>query len=137
MPNTAIVHAYRHILRNSLRAIQFSRPARFTLLDRVRAAFRKGAVADYDEQKIANTVEFLRYAAKQNGLEHKIIKNLMYVWWQQDRGGRTRGKTKSRFRDHLEIRTTAYDTLNHNIRMLNESMGTCIPSMTSRDPPGI
>lgn len=37
-------------------------------------------------------------------------------------------------REDLEIRTTAYDTLNHNIRMLNESMGTCIPSMTSRDP---
>lgn len=37
-------------------------------------------------------------------------------------------------REDLEIRTTAYDAFNHNIRMLNESMGTCIPSMTSRDP---
>jgi hypothetical protein len=37
-------------------------------------------------------------------------------------------------REDLEIRTTAYDAFNHNIRMLNESMGMCIPSMTSRDP---
>ena len=44
---------------------------------------------------------------------------------------------ESSAREELEIRTTAYDTFNHNIRMLNESMGICIPSMTSRDPPGI
>jgi hypothetical protein len=37
-------------------------------------------------------------------------------------------------REELEIRTTAYDTFNHNIRMLNESMGLCLPSMTVRDP---
>jgi len=37
-------------------------------------------------------------------------------------------------REELEIKTTAYDTLNHNIRMLNESMGLCLPSTTVRDP---
>jgi len=44
------------------------------------------------------------------------------------------GTDKSSQREDLAIRTTAYDAFNHNIRMLNESMGTCIPSMTSRDP---
>ena len=96
MSNKAIVHAYRHILRHSLRAIQFSKPARFTLRDRLRAAFRKGAASDFDQQKITNTLEFLRYAAKQNGLEHKIVKNLLYVWWNQDKGGRSKAKTKVR-----------------------------------------
>jgi hypothetical protein len=37
-------------------------------------------------------------------------------------------------REELEIKTTAYDTFNHNIGMLNESMGLCIPAMTVRDP---
>jgi hypothetical protein len=37
-------------------------------------------------------------------------------------------------REELEIKTTAYDTFNHNIRMLNESMGMCLPAMTVRDP---
>jgi hypothetical protein len=37
-------------------------------------------------------------------------------------------------REELEIKTTAYDTFNHNIRMLNESMGLCLPAMTVRDP---
>lgn len=96
MSSEAIVHAYRHVLRQSLRAIQFSKPARFTLRDRLRSAFRKGAASEFDQQKIANTLEFLQYATKQNGLEHKILKNLLLVWWHQDRGGRTRTKSKSR-----------------------------------------
>lgn len=96
MPNTAVVHAYRHVLRQSLRAIQFSKPARFTLRDRLRAAFRKGTVSGFDQQKITNTLEFLQYATKQNGLEHKILKNLLLVWWHQDRGGRVKGKTRGR-----------------------------------------
>lgn len=37
-------------------------------------------------------------------------------------------------RNELEIKTTAYDTFNHNIRMLNESMEMCLPAMTVRDP---
>ncbi|KAJ8118368.1 hypothetical protein OPT61_g640 [Boeremia exigua] len=137
MPDVAIIHAYRHVLRNSLRAIQFSKPARFTLRDRLRVAFRKGDVSDFDQQKITKTLEFLQYAAKQNGLEHKIVKNLLFVWWNQDRGGRSRVKAKARSQEEVEIRTTAYDAFNHNIRMMNESMGTCIPSMTLRDPSSV
>jgi hypothetical protein len=37
--------------------------------------------------------------------------------------------------DHeAKIRTTAYDAFNYNIEMLNESMGLCLPAMTTRDP---
>jgi hypothetical protein len=97
MSERAVLHAYRHVLRHSLRAIQFSKPARYTLRDRLRWAFRKGAADDFNQQKIANTLEFLQYATKQNGLEHKILKNLLLVWWHQDRGGRTRNKSKSRY----------------------------------------
>jgi hypothetical protein len=32
------------------------------------------------------------------------------------------------------MKITVYDTFNHNIRMLNESMDLCLPSMTVRDP---
>jgi hypothetical protein len=94
MSREAIVHAYRHLYRHSLRAVQFSKPARYTLRDRLRLAFRRGYAADFEPHKVANTLEFLRYAAKENGLEHKIVKNLMFVWWIQDKGGR--GKPKGR-----------------------------------------
>ncbi|KAH6862147.1 hypothetical protein AA0117_g6520 [Alternaria alternata] len=134
MSQQAIVHAYRHLYRHSLRAIQFSKPARYTLRDRIRLAFRKGSAADYEPQRIRNTLEFLQYAIKESGLEHKIVKNLMFVWHVQDTGGRLKHIPKNLTRDEIEIKTTAYDTFNHNIRMLNESMGLCLPAMTVRDP---
>jgi hypothetical protein len=94
MSNEAIIHAYRHLYRHSLRAIQFSKPARYTLRDRLRLAFRKGSAADYDQQKIQTTIEFLQYATKENGLEHKIVKNLLFVWWIQSNGGRAKHKPR-------------------------------------------
>lgn len=90
MSSQAVIHAYRHVLRHSLRAIQFAKPARFTLRDRLRIAFRKGSPADYNQVKIQNTIEFLQYAARENGLEHKIVKNLLFVWWVQANGGRAK-----------------------------------------------
>ncbi|RMZ72721.1 Complex 1 LYR [Pyrenophora seminiperda CCB06] len=86
MSQEAIVHAYRHLYRHSLRAIQFSKPARYTLRDHIRLAFRRGSATDYEPRKVQNTVEFLQYAAKENGLEHKIVKNLLFVWWVQKNG---------------------------------------------------
>lgn len=135
MTSQEIVHAYRALLRQSLRAIQFSKPARFTLRDRLRLAFRNGTAADFDSRKIDNTLEFLRYATVENGLEHKIVKNLLHIWWDQARGGQRRPyrRTTSKLQE-LEISTMAYDALNHNIRMLNESMGLCLPTTTVRAP---
>ncbi|KAL5118130.1 hypothetical protein ACEQ8H_003965 [Pleosporales sp. CAS-2024a] len=134
MSNEAVVHAYRHLLRHSLRAIQFSKPARYTLCNRLRLAFRRGSMRHLEPLRVANTLEFLQYATKENGLEHKIVKNLLFVWWMQDKGGRAKPAPKPPSRTELEIKTTAYDTLNHTIRMLNESMHMCIPAMTTRDP---
>ncbi|KAH9882007.1 hypothetical protein J1614_001178 [Plenodomus biglobosus] len=134
MANTSVIHAYRHLYRHGLRAIQFSKPARYTLRDRIRLAFRKGSATDLEPQKVQNTLEFLHYATKENGLEHKILKNLLFVWWIQDHGGRAKSRQRVGTPEEVEIKVTAYDTLNHNIRMLNESMRLCLPSMTVRDP---
>jgi len=94
MASEAVIHAYRHLYRHSLRAVQFSKPARYTLRDRLRLAFRKGSAADFEPKKIENTLEFLQYATRENGLEHKIVKNLLFVWWMQEKGGRAKIKKK-------------------------------------------
>jgi hypothetical protein len=94
MSREAIIYAYRHLYRHGLRAVQFSKPARYTLRDRLRLAFHRGSAADFASHKVENTLELLRYATKENGLEHKIVKNLIFVWWIQDKGGR--GKPKGR-----------------------------------------
>ncbi|KAJ4351796.1 uncharacterized protein N0V89_007140 [Didymosphaeria variabile] len=134
MSQQQIVCAYRHLFRQGLRAIQYSKPARFTLRDRIRLAFRKGSAADFDAQKIQNTLEFLQYATKENGLEHKIVKNLLFVWWSQENGGKSKSTQKSPTHELMRMKTTAFDAFNYNIDMLNESMGICIPVMTVRDP---
>jgi hypothetical protein len=87
-----IVHAYRHLYRHSLRAVQFSKPARYVIRDHLRYAFRKGRQEDFDPRKIANTLEFLHYATIENGLEHKILKNMATIWQHQAKGGLRRLK---------------------------------------------
>lgn len=94
MSKQDIIHAYRHLYRQGLRAVQYSKPARYTLRDRLRLAFRKASASDFDTQKINNTLEFLQYATIQNGLEHKIVKNLLFVWWNQERGGKARPRSR-------------------------------------------
>ena len=134
MSKENIIHAYRHLYRQSLRAIQFSVPARYTLRDRLRLAFRKGHASDFHPEKVKTTLEFLQYATRENGLEHKIVKNLLFVWYNQARGGFKRGRGGIQTPEEMENKITAYDTFNHNIRMLNESMGLCLPAMTVRNP---
>ena len=83
MSNADVVLAYRHVYKNLLRAVQYSKPARFVALERVRTAFRKSTREDYNPSRIARTLEFLDGAVKVRGLEHRIVKNLMHVWWEQ------------------------------------------------------
>ena len=88
-----IVLSYRHLYRHGLRAVQFSKPARYTLRDRLRTAFRKGNPRDFDQRKIDNTIEFLRGAIRETGLEHRIVKNIIFVWFHQVGPKPTRPKT--------------------------------------------
>lgn len=75
--------AYRQMYKHLLRAVQYSKPARFLVKDRVRKAFRNSGPESYDATRFARTLEFLDGAAKVRGLEHRILKNLMHVWWEQ------------------------------------------------------
>lgn len=84
MSNQEIVHAYRHLLRWSLRAVQFSKPARFVVRDTLRAAFRDKN-GTFEPSRIKSTLWFLESAATYVGVEHKIIKNLAHVRWIQRR----------------------------------------------------
>ena len=80
-----IVRSYRQLYRQSLHAVQYAVPARYTVRILLRNAYRAGNAADFDAQKINNTLTFLNGAAKERGLEHKILKNLLHTWyWRVD-----------------------------------------------------
>ena len=78
-----IIHAYRHLYRRLLRAVQFSKPARYTARDQLRDAFRQEDPITFDQRKINRTLEFLRLAAQEAGLEHQILKNILRVNWER------------------------------------------------------
>ena len=75
--------AYRHLYQHLLRAVQYSTRARYTARDRLRQTFRKGNQADFDQTKMDKTLEFLHGAATVRGLEHKIVKTLLFAWWHE------------------------------------------------------
>lgn len=78
MGDIEILHAYRHLYRHGLRAVQFAKPARYVLRDRLRVAFReKGAVLE--SSSVANTIQFFEAAQRSRGVEHKVLKNLLFV----------------------------------------------------------
>ncbi|KAI9748078.1 MAG: hypothetical protein M1835_001899, partial [Candelina submexicana] len=88
--NLSILHSYRHLYRHCLRAVQYSTPARYTIRDRLRSTYRSRSCSEFNEQRMANTMEFLRGAAREKGMEHKVVKNLAKVWWWREVNERKR-----------------------------------------------
>ena len=83
MDRPGVVRAYRHLFREGLRAVQYSKPARFTLQTILRSSFRSEPALGFDQERVDNTLQFLRHATRERAVEHKIVKNLMTVrYWQ-------------------------------------------------------
>lgn len=85
-----IVKSYRHLYRHALRAIQFSSPGRYTLKSHLRLAYRSNDTTAFDLLKVENTLLFLKHAAEERGLEHRLLKSLLHVWWWQEQSSRQR-----------------------------------------------
>ncbi|CAM1503986.1 Fc.00g015770.m01.CDS01 [Cosmosporella sp. VM-42] len=128
MSTTEVIHAYRRLYRSLLKAVQYTIPARFVARDQLRAAFREPGAA-YDEEGIKRTVWFLKAAALETGLEHKILKNLVRVRASRDHSTRTWKQALShqeRMKKHplSEQRQTAWKHYDMTVAMLNETIGT-------------
>ncbi|KAJ6036050.1 hypothetical protein N7540_000329 [Penicillium herquei] len=124
---SSVVHAYRNLYRQALKAIRYSTPARHVLRSTMRTAFR--STNEFDPLKIANTLRFLERATESRGLEHKILRNMMIArYWEAPQNVKESrvlkvlglGKVENRIRKH------AYDHYNQTLERLNESLGTCL-----------
>ncbi|KAL2259088.1 hypothetical protein VTK26DRAFT_7370 [Humicola hyalothermophila] len=138
-----IIHAYRHLLRAGLRAVQFAQPARSTLVRTLRAGFRDPR-GTFDAERARRTVWFLNAAAQQRGLEHRIVKNLLQVEWLRSCEERRKrlpwkqmlkvGKDKKAKMERGRfggiktdvISGTQYEHYERTIMMLNDTMGLCL-----------
>lgn len=138
-----LLHAYRHVYRQSHRAIKFSLPARYPLRKQLRILFRNGDANSFDPTKIENTLTFLRHAEEVSGLEHKILKNLLRVWfWERPfKTQRNKGcaafsalfdianRLNYRSDEEISFKYDIYGHMNHCIKILNEDMNTCLPTV--------
>ncbi|KAH0528430.1 hypothetical protein TsFJ059_003299 [Trichoderma semiorbis] len=123
-----ITHAYRHLYRGLLRAVQYSAPARYVVRDQLRAAFRERDAA-LDREGVKRTVWFLEAAAKERGLEHKILKNLIRVRLDRSWGLRTWKRALNETKQKSDTRKLQQDAMQHynmTVAMLNKSMGLCL-----------
>ncbi|ODA82115.1 hypothetical protein RJ55_00620 [Drechmeria coniospora] len=123
-----IVHAYRHLYRGLLHAVQFSSPVRYVARDQLRSAFRERG-ASWNPEGAKRTLWFLHAAARETGLEHKILKNLLRVRLQQVRERsswkRVLHESKSKNLSKLQ-QETALSHYEMTVAMLNKSMGLCL-----------
>lgn len=79
-----ILTAYRHLLRQGLKVVNFATPNRHVLRDVLRSSFRNSPTKEFDSRKIENTLRFLARATDMAGVEHKLVKNLLMVrFWEQ------------------------------------------------------
>ena len=88
---TTLLHAYRHLLRAALRAVQFSKPARYVVRDQIREGFELSGtttkvLAPYDPERVRRTIWFLKAASQEAGLESRILKSLVRVAWERKVG---------------------------------------------------
>ncbi|TVY84390.1 hypothetical protein LSUE1_G001843 [Lachnellula suecica] len=121
-----LIHSYRHMYRALLRAVQYSKPARYTARDQLRNAYRKGQLSDFNRFKIIRTIEFLDGARRTTGMEHKILKNLLQTRRYYEESARQGRPKNMPGEDAARIYKTAFLHYDMTLAMLNDSMNLCL-----------
>ncbi|RAL13587.1 DUF1763-domain-containing protein [Aspergillus homomorphus CBS 101889] len=125
----AVVDAYRQLYRHGLKAVNYSTPARYVLRNTLRSSFRSSPPTNLDLQRVANTVQFLQRAAEFAGIEHKILKNMLIMkYWQTPYIGRDLRPIRGMKMDPADpkIKEDANQQFKLTLKLLNESLGTCL-----------
>ncbi|KAJ0415541.1 hypothetical protein BJY00DRAFT_293321 [Aspergillus carlsbadensis] len=126
----AVIHAYRQLYRQSLKAINYSTPARHLVLQTMRQSFRSPTQA-FDPRRISNTLDFLRNATEVRGIEHRILRNLLIVkYWDQPQvksdTSTRRYKLLGINQNHPKFQKNILEQFNKTLMLFNESVGTCL-----------
>lgn len=121
----SIPHAYRHLYRSALRAVLYSQPARYTVRNRLRTAFRAPRSKQnhpFDPERIHRTLLFFRSAADSAGLERKVVRNLVRVWGEQERMIANQPRSRV-LKDNVVFQDKAWEGFDESVRGLERSLG--------------
>ncbi|KAK0706780.1 hypothetical protein B0T26DRAFT_472481 [Lasiosphaeria miniovina] len=134
MADLELIHAYRHLLRAGLRAVQFSKPGRFVIRDKLRAGFRDpDGILDAD--RVRRTTWFLNGAAQARQIEHRIVKNIVMVSFARKReanrmawGLQVKMDAQGQRKPYPPESVTGheFEAYERTIALLNDSMGLCL-----------
>lgn len=128
-----ILQQYRTILRAGLRAVQYARPARYQIHQKIRAAFEtpqnlkhgekcKDSQIKYEPaQSFLNTVDFLNTAARQKGRENDIVKNLCYVEYDNWKTANTRSRLRLKEENKTNLERVEKE-YRYMIEMMNKTL---------------
>ncbi|KAJ5909146.1 hypothetical protein N7495_001828 [Penicillium taxi] len=129
MAQQEVVHAYRQLYRQGLKAIRYATPARHVLRSSLRDSFRSCPREEFDSSRVFNTIRFLERATEYTGYEHKILRNLLLIkYWampniaKESRVLKVLGLANAEDR----LRKNAYEHYYLTLERLNESIGTCL-----------
>ncbi|EJT71933.1 hypothetical protein GGTG_11185 [Gaeumannomyces tritici R3-111a-1] len=127
MSQADIIYAYRRLYRAGLQAVMYSQPARTVVRDKLREAFRDKSRAHlFDRNKALQTVNFLRSAARERGLAHRIVRGMVFVAWHRRRKEQLPFHMLKLKKPQDHIEKTAYVHYDRTIDMLNRTMGLCL-----------
>lgn len=133
-PDLTLPQAYRNLYRAALRATLYSSPARFTIRNRLRLAFRKpptpspsASTTDQnqtplDQNRIARTLLFLHSAAESPNLERRVVRNLVRVWGERDRLAAQQRQVRL-LKDNAEFQERAWEGFEEGVRGLERTLG--------------
>ncbi|KAI1008155.1 hypothetical protein K3495_g52 [Podosphaera aphanis] len=119
-------HAYRHLYRGLLHAVQYSKPARYIARDELRTAFRKEDASNFDPLRVSRTIEFLGLAAKYAGMEHRMVKNILHTKYWIKNNAQYKPVTRIKDKAQRQLRSNAMAHYDRTIAMLNDSMNLCL-----------
>ena len=141
MTKPPFLRAYRHLYRGALRAVRYSSPAKYQIRETMRSAFRTEKAESLDQQRLENTMQFLRRAELHAGMEHKILRNLLHVRYWQRQGRRDNRLLVACYQIYyranhyrvnqqtdlaMTIRKNSWAQFDATLKMLNESLHTCL-----------
>ena len=126
--SSSLLQSYRLLLKNGLRAVRFSSPAKYQLKNILRENFRDSPAAAYNERRISNTIGFLERATRNpRGLEHQILKRLLHLRWHRENPDRKpRGNMRENNAVGLDLRQNSASQYDATLTMFNESEDLCL-----------
>ena len=129
MDSAHVRSVYRRLWRAGHYAVQNRAPAKYTIRDKLRYAFRTETKLP-TALEIDQTEQFLRTAGRRRGVENNVVRTLCFLHWDRSKKPRYKIAPTSLIRRSnkvdMESSGDFYGGFERCLSMLNKTAGTCL-----------